>query len=48
LRKSQTAPIIYLNSRYEETAEQHATRLGQTQRWTKIRRRALLLKLDGL
>jgi hypothetical protein len=33
---------------FEETTEQHATRLGQTQRWAKIRRRALLLKLDGL
>ena len=33
---------------FEETTEQHATRLGQTQRWTKIRRRALLLKLDEL
>ena len=33
---------------FEETTEQHATRLGQTRRWTKIRRRALLLKLDGL
>jgi len=33
---------------FEEMAEQHAIRLGQTRRWTKIRRRALLLKLDGL
>ena len=33
---------------FDETTEQHAIRLGQTRRWTKIRRRALLLKLDGL
>lgn len=33
---------------FEETIKQHAIRLGQTRRWTKIRRRALLLKLDGL
>jgi len=33
---------------FEETTGQHTVRLGQSQRWTKIRRRALLLKLDGL
>lgn len=33
---------------FEETTEQHAARLGRSVRWTKIRRRALLLKLDGL
>lgn len=33
---------------FEETKNQHAVRLRQAQRWTKIRRRALLLKLEGL
>ena len=33
---------------FEETTQEHAVRLKQSERWTKIRRRALLLKLDGL
>lgn len=33
---------------YEETIQAHTLRLKRSQRWTKIRRRALLLKLDGL
>lgn len=33
---------------YQETTEQHALRLKRAERWTKIRRRALLLKLAGL
>ncbi len=36
------------NYTFEETIKQHTARLGRSQRWTKIRRRALLLKLDGL
>lgn len=34
--------------RFAEQESEHAARLGQWLRWTQVRRRVLLLKLDGL